>query len=434
MVPSSCLTIESGGTVTNHSGESGFLAVANPGEQMERIYTYDNNRNLIDIHAPNVPWYNQSFTYDDLNRLTTAEGRYGSISYAYDDVGNRLTRTINGETENYTYIAGTNKLDSITGTNPISFTSDANGNITAIGDKTLIYNQNNRLIKVEENSLVLGEYTYNGLGQRVTKTVDGTTKVFHYDLNGKLIAESLPDGTITAEYLYMGKIRMAKVDVSTGNIYYYLNDRLGTPQIMTDDTGTIVWEASHKPFGEASVNPKSTMENNFRFPGQYYDEETGLHYNYHRFYDPRTGRYLRPDPIGLLGGINLFLYASNNPVNVIDPLGLIKYETLKRIVNAISILDVLPIGMIPGVGQIVGEIIDIAAFGGTQAVLVADLAYEDINLSQFFLGTGLNLANFVIGSAGNLLTGPGNVLLSGVEGFVLYLQYRVTAPQTEVCE
>jgi RHS repeat-associated protein len=65
-----------------------------------------------------------------------------------------------------------------------------------------------------------------------------------------------------------------------------------------------------------------TIDNNFRFAGQYFDHETGLHYNYHRYYDPQTGRYLTPDPIGLAGGINLFLYANLNPINAIDPLGL----------------------------------------------------------------------------------------------------------------
>jgi RHS repeat-associated protein len=91
---------------------------------------------------------------------------------------------------------------------------------------------------------------------------------------------------------------------------------------MTDSTGTVVWEGDYKPFGEAGVHPQSTVVNNFRFAGQYYDEETGLHYNYHRYYDPKTGRYLTPDPIGLLGGINLYSYAVNNPVNAIDPFGL----------------------------------------------------------------------------------------------------------------
>ena len=66
----------------------------------------------------------------------------------------------------------------------------------------------------------------------------------------------------------------------------------------------------------------ATVENPFRFPGQYYDQETGLHYNYFRYYNPQTGRYITPDPIGLEGGINLFTYAANNPMNWIDSLGL----------------------------------------------------------------------------------------------------------------
>ena len=104
--------------------------------------------------------------------------------------------------------------------------------------------------------------------------------------------------------------------------YTYLNDRLGTPQAITDAEGNAVWEATYRPFGEPRVHPLATVKNNFRFVGQYYDEETGLYYNYNRYYDPRIGRYLTPDPIGFLGGINAYVYTFNNPINKTDPYGL----------------------------------------------------------------------------------------------------------------
>ena len=104
-------------------------------------------------------------------------------------------------------------------------------------------------------------------------------------------------------------------------IYYYHNDHLGTPQVLTDDNAQVVWKADYKPFGEVDIVVE-TVENNFRFPGQYYDEETGLHYNYHRYYHSDIGRYLRADPIGLIGGTNLYAYCLNNPIILTDPNGL----------------------------------------------------------------------------------------------------------------
>jgi RHS repeat-associated protein len=300
------------------------LTISNPGQPRERTYGYDSNRNLTSITGTNTPWYSQTFGYDQLNRLTSATGRYGAIAYTYDDVGNRLTRDTNGTVETYTYITGTNRLQQITGgQSPRTFAYDPNGNITGDGTLNFIYDQNNQLIEVEQGANSLAEYAYNGLGQRVSKQAGANTTVYHYDLDGKLIAESLLDGTITREYLYMGKVRIAMVDVAGGNaLYHFLNDRLGTPEILTDSTGTVAWEAWYEPFGEAHIHPSSSVVNNIRLPGQYYDAETGFHCNYHRYYDPRTGRYLTPDPIGLVGGINLFAYVHDNPVNDTDPEGL----------------------------------------------------------------------------------------------------------------
>jgi RHS repeat-associated protein len=91
---------------------------------------------------------------------------------------------------------------------------------------------------------------------------------------------------------------------------------------MTDGTGAVVWSADYKPFGEATITV-STITNNLRFPGQHFDRETGLHYNYYRDYNPSTGRFIERDPIGLKGGINLYRYVKNNPLKYKDPRGLV---------------------------------------------------------------------------------------------------------------
>ncbi len=97
--------------------------------------------------------------------------------------------------------------------------------------------------------------------------------------------------------------------------------------MMTDANQNIVWQASYTPFGLATVT-NETVVNNIRFPGQYYDAESGLHYNYFRDYDPEIGRYIQSDPIGLRGGMNTYAYVGGNPTNYIDPYGLNRWRTV----------------------------------------------------------------------------------------------------------
>jgi RHS repeat-associated protein len=105
-------------------------------------------------------------------------------------------------------------------------------------------------------------------------------------------------------------------------LYYYINDHLGTPQMLLDANGSAVWKATYKPFGEAKISPASTTTTNLRFPGQYYDTDTSLHYNYFRYFEAKAGRYISPDPIGLDEYKNAYNYSLANPINTYDPNGL----------------------------------------------------------------------------------------------------------------
>jgi len=106
------------------------------------------------------------------------------------------------------------------------------------------------------------------------------------------------------------------------SLLYVHADRLGTAQRITDQAGAVVWDAVYLPFGTAHSITGSVTYNQ-RFPGQYFDAETGLHYNYWRDYDPRVGRYLQADPIGLAGGVNRYAYGNANPLSYVDSDGTI---------------------------------------------------------------------------------------------------------------
>jgi RHS repeat-associated protein len=109
--------------------------------------------------------------------------------------------------------------------------------------------------------------------------------------------------------------------VASHGLYYFHANHLNTPQVITDENQQIVWQADYEPFGQTTITT-NVIDNPLRFPGQYFDNETGLHYNYFRDYDPTTGRYIESDPIGVYGGLNTYAYVENNPLIIIDVLGL----------------------------------------------------------------------------------------------------------------
>ena len=170
--------------------------------------------------------------------------------------------------------------------------------------------------------MTVASYAYDSQNRRISKTVGEQTTHYIYDLNSQLIAETLADGTPVRDYFYLeGQPLAVREYQNNPGLYYFLNDHLGTPQQLVSPSGTVVWQAAYLPYGEAQIITE-TIHNNLRFPGQYFDAETGLQYNWNRYYDPETGRYISADPIGLAGGLNLYAYVGGNPVNWTDPEGL----------------------------------------------------------------------------------------------------------------
>ena len=96
---------------------------------------------------------------------------------------------------------------------------------------------------------------------------------------------------------------------------------MGTPRLATDKSGNVVWQADYATNGEATLSSNNQITSNLRFPGQYFDVESNLHYNTRRFYDPKIGRYITQDPIGFNGGLNLYNYVGGDPINNADPTG-----------------------------------------------------------------------------------------------------------------
>ena len=206
----------------------------------------------------------------------------------------------------------------------VNYSYDANGNTTGNTDNTFVYGENNRLKEAGIGGSPLASYTYNGRGERVKK-LGATTTYYYYDQGGQLIAELDGSGNTVREYVYLDGQPLALI--TNNNIYTMHTDHLGTPQVITDAGQAIVWQADYEPFGKVNITTEA-ISNNLRFPGQYFDGETGLNYNYFRDYDPATGRYMESDPIGLNGGLDTYSYALNNPILYVDFDGLNpkKYE------------------------------------------------------------------------------------------------------------
>lgn len=287
-------------------------------------YTYDANDNI-------ETWQTQtgvhSYSYDGLDRLNTADHPVGTglpaeEAFAYDQVGNREDPA---DSSLYDY-DGNNRILQSPG---LTYSFDPDGNQTGRSDgASFVHDVGNRLQEYHKDSTT-ALYRYDAAGRRIKKTVlDGSgekTVYYHWD-GDVLFAEYDQNGALIRRYAYYPG-QHAPLEMADANGVYAVHvDHLQTPKRLTDATQQSVWQSWHQAFGQAQVN--EDVDGNGvgvafyqRFPGQYYDSETGLHYNWNRFVDPATGRFLTSDAIGLAGGLNTYLYANANPIRYFDPNG-----------------------------------------------------------------------------------------------------------------
>lgn len=319
----------------------------------------------------NAALYDQTLTYDGLGRLITFVGSNSTQAYVYDANGNRTQLRLGSASFNNTISTTSNRLSTTAGPYPAkSYQYDAAGNPSSDGTISYSYNDRGRM-QSSTNAGVVTSYLYNGLGQRVSKSGSLTASgggEYVYDEAGRLLGEYDSAGEVAQETVYLGSTPVvvlkqtrtgSPVQLST-QWYKIYADHIATPRVIADSTtDDVVWNwASTDPFGMSGPNENpsniGTFSYNVRFPGQYYDKETNLHYNVHRDYDPALGRYVQSDPIGLRGGINTYAYVESNPLLLIDELGLAPgdpYPTANaaaiqaiKDVNAMSIKTNLEIG------------------------------------------------------------------------------------------
>ncbi|GLQ32681.1 RHS repeat-associated core domain-containing protein [Litoribrevibacter albus] len=258
---------------------------------------------------------NKDYQYDQLEQLTqvvTNSEKDGKTTeeFDWDSFGNPIgpsdqiqnDRLIQHGQQRYRYDACGNQVQ-VTSDNPDQHQSRE-------------FDAFNQLARLKHQGKV-HQYQYDALGRRASKLTEQGKIDYLWD-GDQLIGEH-HNGNFRW-YLYEPGTFLPIALIEQGRVYHYHLDHLGTPITLTDNQGQIAWQADYSAFGIANIAVEQ-INNPIRFQGQYFDQESGLHYNRFRYYDPAIGRFIHQDPIGLAGGINHYQYVPN-PVSWVDPFGL----------------------------------------------------------------------------------------------------------------
>jgi RHS repeat-associated protein len=354
--------------------------------ELSRRYTYDKAGQLTSIGDSRRG--RLDYRYDPVGQLLEANSRLGREVFAFDPAGNIVDPAqAEGAVQRTANKLLDNLLKEYAGT---SYRYDARGNLVERvknGRKTVCaWDGFNRMAAATDPDGITTTFSYDPLGRRIAKRSGDATTSFGWD--GDVLAFESTQSTaalherqgqgwsvhyiherdsfvplmqirqpramalsetpdvkalmeanggaydIEQDPLWNGEQRSVPSAFDRKEMAFYQCDHLGTPQELTDHEGSIAWSAQHKAWGEAretisEAGRRAGFRNPIRFQGQYFDEETGLHYNRYRYYDPGSGRFISSDPIGLLGGDNLHA-AVPNPTGWVDSKGLSPVDILKK--------------------------------------------------------------------------------------------------------
>ncbi|UYY57228.1 RHS repeat-associated core domain-containing protein [Sphingomonas sp. S2-65] len=408
----------------------------------------------VRVEAAGAPVFEQGFGYDDDDRLCEQrDTRVGATRYGYDAEGQllRVERSA-GADEAFGYDGAGNRIAGPAGPAQFDalnrmveqgaerFAYDARGNLVersgGVRAWRYAYDGFDRMVRAEDGAGLVLRFGYDPLGRRIWKEVlrGGEQRITRYVWAGEQLirdVEQVHGGTgaewtagaaaRTRDYGYWPQQYTPLFLRQDGAVFNYHNDPAGTPMRLTDPAGRVVWEAERAGFGGLRVL-LSVIDQPLRMPGQYCDAETGLHYNRFRYYDPALGRYLTRDPIGIAGGLNLYAYVGNDPINRADPTGLwwkMAAAIAGAVVAAVAVVALAPLAaplLIVAAGAAAG-----AAFFGLNEALNQETFCGSCILLAMLKGAVVGAVAAIPAAFVPLAAGVGLYALGGAaSGFVGY--------------